>query len=261
MLQYIRKVSEHSASLLLLLFLGADFAFIVLDIMNATLGPSSSLCSISGFCAYLKSYQLVKLFWTVLLFAYILKSTRCSGYVAWILVFAFLLVDEASLMHQKIGGYIANSFTAYLPHTLGLQPRYFELAVLVIAGTFLLAIVAWAYFRSPQSFRKISNDLLLFVVPLLFFGVLTDVAAAVKLGAVVNSVSDIVEDGGEMVVLSLIVWYLFLLAMRNGEFDLFLHEVLLNPLTRRSRDQEGSNCVNCSLAAHSLNQATQEVEQ
>jgi hypothetical protein len=241
MFQYIRKMSEHSASLLLLLFLGADFAFIILHIIDKTLIPSSSLCNIAGLCSYLTIYQLVKLFWAIILFAYVLKSTRCSGYVAWILVFTYLLLDEASQMHQKIGNYIANSVDAYLPHTLSLQPRHFELAVLVIAGTFLLAIVAWAYFHSPRSFQKISNDVLLFVAVWAFFGVFTDMTAAVKHGPLVKFVSDIVEDGGEMVVLSLIIWYVFLLATRIRESDLFLHELLLKPLTRTSRNQKGSN--------------------
>jgi hypothetical protein len=107
-----------------------------------------------------------------------------------------------------------------------------------------LAIIAWAYFRSPRSFKEMSKDMLLFVVALAFFGVLTDMAAAVKLGPLVNSVSDIVEDGGEMVVLSLILWYVYLLALRNGELDLFLHDALFRPLTRTSRNQKGSSLVN-----------------
>jgi hypothetical protein len=244
MLQSIRKMSEHGASLLLLLFLGTDLGVIIFHIIDKTLAPSSSLCAVAGFCAYLTGYNLIKLFWACLLFAYVLKSTRCSGYVAWILVFAYLLVDEASLLHQKIGDYIASSFAAHLPHAPSLQPRYLELAVLVMVGTLLMAIVAWAYFRSPRSFREMSKDMLLFIVAWAFFGVFTDMAAAVMRGPLIEFVSDKVEDFGEMVVLSLIVWYVFLLTIRNGAPDLFLHDVLFQPLTRRSRNQKGSNLAN-----------------
>jgi hypothetical protein len=219
MFQHIRKMNEHSASLLLLLLLSADFAFIVLYIINATLVPNSSLCDIEGLCAYLKIYQLVKLFWVIILFAYVLKSTRCYGYISWILVFTYFLFDKALQIHQNIGNYIANSFDAYLPHNLSLPPRPFELAVLAIAGTFLLAIVAWAYLRSPHAFKKISNDMLLFIVAWGFFGVFTDLATAIKLGPLFTFGSEIVEDGGEMVVVSLILWYVFLLAVRNGKPD------------------------------------------
>ena len=234
MFQHIRKMSVHSASLLLLLLLCADFAFIVLHIIDETLVLNSSLFNTAGSYGYLTIYQLVKLFWVVILLAYVLKSTRCSGYVSWILVFTYLLFDEALQIHQNIGSHIANSFDTYLPHNLSLRPRHFELAVLVVAGTFLFAIVAWAYSRSPHAFRKISNDMFLFIVVWAFFGVFTDLAAAVKLGPLVEFASDFVEDGGEMAVVSLILWYVFLLAIRNGKPDLFLHDLLCKPLTRRS---------------------------
>jgi hypothetical protein len=233
MLQHIRKMNEHSTSLLLLLLLSADFAFIVLHIINTTLVLNSSLCNVSGLCAYLNIYQLVKLFWVIILFAYVLKSTRCYGYISWILVFTYFLFDKALQIHQNIGSHIANSFDAYLPHNLSLPTRPFELAVLAIAGTFLLAIVAWAYLRSPHAFKKISNDMLLFIVAWGFWGMFTDLAAAIKLGPLVKIGSDIVEDGGEMVVVSLILWYVFLLAIRKGKPDLFLHDLLCKPLTRR----------------------------
>ena len=233
MFQHIRRMNEHSAGLLLLLLLCADLAFIVLHIVNQTLILNCSLCNTLGLYKHLQIYQIIKLFWVIILLAYVLKSTRCSGYVSWIVVFTYLLFDEALTMHQSIGRHIATGFDAYLPHNLSLRPRHFELAVLAIAGTFLLAIVAWAYLRSPHTFRKISNDMFLFIVAFAFFGLFTDLAAAIKLGPVVEFASDFVEDGGEMAVVSLILWYVFLLAIRNGKPDWFLFDLLCKPLKRR----------------------------
>jgi hypothetical protein len=213
----LREMNEPSASLLLLLLLSADFVFITLLIINMTLVPNSLLCNTYGLCTYLKSYHLVKLFWVIILLAYVLKSTRCSGYMAWILVFTYDLFDDAFNIHQYLGGHIANSFYAYNSNNLGLQPRLFELAVLGLAGIFLLAIVAWAYFRSPYEFRKVSNDLLLFIVALVFFGVIADLATTIKLGPVIIYGLGIVEDGGEIIIVSLILWYVFLLAIHNGK--------------------------------------------
>lgn len=225
MFQHIRKLNEPSASLLLLLLLSTDFIFIVLHIILHTLGPNSLVCKISGLCIHQDVYHLVKLFWIIILLAYVLKLTRYSGYVSWIVTFVFFLLDDALLLHQNIGDWIANNFDAYLPPDLGLPARYFELAVLATAGMLLLVVVAWAYLHGPGEFGKVSNDLLLFIAALVFFGLIVDLATAIKLGSIVMFGLVIVEDGGELVIDSLIVWYVFLLVIRNGNPNLFLHDL------------------------------------
>jgi hypothetical protein len=218
---------------MLLFLLSADLVFALLHIIFHTLGPDSLICNISGLCShqYANIYHLGKLFWIIILLAYILKSTRYSGYVSWILMFLFFLLDDALLLHQNIGDYLANKFDTYLPPNLSLQPRHFELTVLAIAGMLLLIVVAWAYFHGPREFRAISNDLLLFIVAYVFFGLVVDLATAVKLGSAVVLGLVIVEDAGELVVDSLILWYVFLLAIHNGKPDGFLHDLLYKPHT------------------------------
>ena len=229
MLQKMRKMSEHSSSLLLLLLLSADIVFIVLHIIIGIFNPNPSLCNISGICAYMHSYHLIKLFWIIILFGYVLKLTKCSSYVSWILVFTYFLFDDALLIHQNIGNHVADIFDVYLPYNLNLPPRYFELFVLAFAGITLLAIVAWAYFHSSRTFRKISIDMLLFIAALVFFGLIVDLAEAARLRPVVIFGLGFVEDGGELMVDSLILWYVFLLAIRNGKPDCFLHDLSYQP--------------------------------
>jgi hypothetical protein len=226
MLQHLKKMSGHSASLLLLLVLSADFVFIVLHIIIGIFDPNPALCDISGICAFMNVYHLIKLFWITVLLAYLLIRTEYRGYVSWILMFTFFLFDDALLIHQNIGDQIAKSFAAHPALNPGLPPRFFELAVLAIAGMVLLAVVAWTYFRSPYEFRKISNDMLLFIALLVFFGLIVDVATTIKLQSPVIFGLGIVEDGGELAVDSLIVCYVFLLAIRNGKPDLFLLDLL-----------------------------------
>jgi hypothetical protein len=221
-------MNEHSASLLLLLLLSADLAFNGLHIFKHIFVTNQSEWDIRV-SAYLEIYHLVKIFWIIVLFVYILKLTRCFGYVSWIMVFTFFLVDDAFLIHQNIGDHISNSLGAYLPLSLSLQSRLFELVALAVAGFILLVILSWAYFRNPQMFRKVSKDMVLFIVALVLFGVIVDLAAAIDLGPAVMFGLDIVEDGGEMVVFSLIIWYVFLLAIRKGKPDIFIHDLLRNP--------------------------------
>ena len=144
-------------------------------------------------------------------------------------MFTYFLFDDALLLHQNIGDHISNIFNAYFNNNLGFGPRFFELAFLAIVGIILLAIVAWAYFHGPWTFRKISIDILLFIAALVFFGLIVDLAETAKLGPAVIFGLGFVEDGGELVVDSLILWYVFLLVIRNGKPDLFLHDLIYQP--------------------------------
>lgn len=229
MLQRIGKMNEPSASLLLLLLLSGDFVFTALYIVISVFNPNPSLCNISGICARMNVYHLIKLFWIVLLFAYVLRITRRFGYASWILMFTFFLFDDALLLHQSVGDRIASISDTYLPRDLGLQPRYFELAVLAIAGMLLLAIVTWVYLHNAHEFRKISNDLLLLIAALVFFGLIGDLATALRIGPAVIFGLGIVGDSGEMVVDSLILWSVFRLAICKGKPHSFLLDFLCNP--------------------------------
>ena len=226
MYQHLVKMNRHSAAVLLLLLLCSDILFNLFHIIQHTLVSISSPNYI-WLETSLEIYHLIKLFWIVVLFIYLLKLTRFPGYISWLLVFIFILIDDAFLLHQKIGFQVAEDLYPFLPATLRLPPRFFEIAVLAVVGFIVMAIVAWTYFHSSRIFRKISQDLLIFILALVFFGAIVDLVAALSFGHEVIMGFVIIEDGGEMVVLSLILWYIFLLAMRNGNPDLFLLDSLV----------------------------------
>jgi hypothetical protein len=131
------------------------------------------------------------------------------------------------------GNLIASGLDGHFPLNLSYQPQFFELAVLAIGWIILLAFVGWTYSRSMQTFKKISKDMLLFLMALIFFGLIVNMAESVKSGPMIILGSDILEDAGETVVLSLILWYVFVLIMRNGEPGLFLH----NHLKKKQENQ------------------------
>jgi hypothetical protein len=225
MLQHIKKMSGPSASLLLVLLLSADLAFIVLHVIIGVFNPNPELCNLTGICAYMDSYHLIKMFWIIILLFYILKLTKHYGYAAWALMFTCFFIDDAFWLHQKIGDRFAALFIGS-----GLPPRFYELGVLAIAGLVLLALVLWFYFQGPVTFRKISADIFLFLAALVFFGLLVDLAGAVGLGDPVTAGLGFVEDGGELVVYSLLVWYIFLLALQQGRPEVFLVDPLFHRL-------------------------------
>jgi len=227
-------MSEPGPSRLLVLLLSTDFVFILLHIANITLGKSSSLLDIGASGSYVETYQFVKLYWVIVLLLLVLRSTRCLGYVSWMVVFAFLLLNDALGLHRIAGRSLAVKFSSFESYGISLEARHFgEWAVLAIAGAFLVAILTWAYLRSSHTFRKVSNDMLVFMVALVFFGGVVDLFAAIDLGSATNYALRTIEDAGEMVVVSLVVWYGFLLALRDGKPELFLHDVLCRFRSRR----------------------------
>jgi hypothetical protein len=216
-----QKLSDTSASLLLMLLLSADLVFMGLHILIGIFGPNSALCNISGICAYMDAYHLIKMFWIILLLFYVLKLTKYYGYAAWALMFTCFFIDDALWLHQKIGDRIA-ALVSYP----SLPPRFYELAVLAIAGLVLLALVIWFYRHSAVTFRKVSADMFLFLAALVFFGLIVDIAESIGLGHIVTTSLGFVEDGGELIVYSLLVWYVFLLVLHKGESEVFLVDLL-----------------------------------
>lgn len=215
---------EPGALLLLFLLLSVDCAFIVIHVatrierhlLNARLQLNYDLLSITTDGGYPELYQYVKYFWLIILTLYLSKVTQGPRYIAWTVLFAYFLCDDAFSIHEKVGAIIGGGFNFSPPLNLRLQDVG-ELAVTVMAGIVLLPLHLWSYSGGSRAYKKISQDLLLLVCAFVFFGVFVDmVHQAIHVGWQVEFLMGIIEDGGEMVVLSIIVWYVFLLSVHRG---------------------------------------------
>jgi hypothetical protein len=136
-------------------------------------------------------------------------------------------------IHELAGQSIKAHFN-FTPH-FGLRLQDFgELAITATAGILLFLPLVWAYRKGTQIFRKISLDIGLLVLVLVFFGVVIDMMhQAVHLGYSVYFIIGFVEDGGEMLAVSLILWYIFLLNVRGTNADCYLCDFVRKVLTRR----------------------------
>lgn len=222
-IQNIRTNSDQSATLLFLLLICADSIFVVLGIAaNITnIDPKFFLSAERG---YAESFQYIKFFWIIILLVYILKSAKCVNYLSWIMVFTYFLLDDSMQIHEKFGTFLTNSFDFNPPFNLRLQDIG-ELLVTAISGMVLIIVLYWAYIHGSLSFRNRSKDIGLFVIGLVFFGVVLDlVNGAVQHGATDHA--GVIEDGGEMLVTSLILWYAFNLAVHKGNSNLFLCDLI-----------------------------------
>ncbi len=169
-------------------------------------------------------FQYVKISLIVILLLLVLKKSKEIGYGVWALLFVYLLFDDALGIHESLGGYIATNL-AFAP-AIGLRAKDFgELAVSVIAATVFLSSFAMFYLRGSDAFKEVSKHLLMLLMALAFFGVFVDMLhVAIKMGWKIRFLLGVVEDGGEMIVVTIIAWYVFLLNSCDGNIRSILRQ-------------------------------------
>jgi hypothetical protein len=95
---------------------------------------------------------------------------------------------------------------------MGLRAQDFgEVTVSALAGTAFVGLIGFFYVRSSDRARNVSRDLALLVFLLAFFGVFIDMVH-LALEAVHLPALTILEDGGEMVAMSITFSYVVHLA-------------------------------------------------
>lgn len=198
--------------LFLWLCLSADIAFIILHILFKINILSSTLYSIKRDLGFAEFYQYVKFLWLIIIFVYLSKKLRYWGYLSWAVTFLYFLADDAFQIHEDVGTLIANQLTFTPPLNLRLQD-FGELAVYAIAGIILMLGIGFAYRNGTQSFKHLSHDFLFLLALLIFFGVFLDVAEiASNWGFFIKETLGLFDDGGELVIVSIMLWYVFQIA-------------------------------------------------
>lgn len=213
----------------LMLLVDAFFIFLhILAINHLIPGRMFSIECDGGFA---EMFQYTKEGWLAFVLISLATMNKQRVHGAWAGFFAFLLFDDAFQIHENAG--------ELLVHMIHLTPMFNmraqdlgELAVYGISGLFLLGWIAVAHFNSQPSARRESFCIGLLVAALFFCGVVVDmlhsmVAAA---GLTWHRFFGVMEDGGEMVVLSVICVYVFRLALANGLKGVLALDWLLHPL-------------------------------
>jgi hypothetical protein len=230
----MKTVKEHRISLFLLLLLFADFVFIALHSINfLSTRLNNPSFSIEKDGSYPELYQYFKWFLIIVLLIQVSVMRKSLSYIAWVLVFTYFLCDDALEIHETIGNHIARKFSLTPPFGLR-RLDLGELAVSAIAAIILLSFVIQAYRHGSSAFKKMSRDMLLLIIALVFFGVVVDmVHIAIQSDWKVKFILGVIEDGGEMLVASLMLWYVFQLTVRDENTSLYLCDTMYVILARR----------------------------
>lgn len=194
-----------------MLLISADLVFIALHLiylLTSLLHLSYYDLSIDK--SFSEVYQYIKWFWIVILFAYIARAKSSFTYLSWAVLFAYLLMDDALRFHEHAGYFFEDNLSFTPPLGLRLQDMG-ELTITAISSIFLFSVIAWSYQHGTQAFKKMSLNILLLTFALAFFGIFIDmVHSMVRSHGALEATFLVIEDGGEMLVASLIVWYVFL---------------------------------------------------
>lgn len=210
---------KSTSKKLLYLFLVTDIAFIILHLLHVyflrvyfplysdTL--SNVDFSLEQERGYAELFQYIKEYWIAILLGILATQRRSILYLGWSLLFVYLLFDDALSIHETLGHIIADKLS--LSAAFNLRARDFgELLVSAFCGLFFLILIGTAYRFSDSTSRKASKYLIKMLLALAFCGIAVDMAH-MAFKSVPSFLLVILEDGGEMVVMSIIAWFVFVL--------------------------------------------------
>lgn len=194
------------SALLLITMLFVDIAFIIVSADQDYKGSRNNL-HVSLDNGIAEHWQYVKWALLALLLAFMSLGRRSVVYLAWALLFLYLLIDDSQQIHETYGRKIASALE-FQP-ALGLRAQDFgELAVTAIAAVPLFSFLAFAYLLTSQRDpRTFTHDMIVLVVALAFFGVGVDMLEIAIPWSSARTILNLVEDGGEMIVATFMVAY------------------------------------------------------
>lgn len=193
----------------LLLLLLADVAFVMLHILHTWTGLAPNpMLSIERDRGHAEIFQYLKEYWIASLLVLLAVRRQKLLYLSWAPLFAYFLLDDSLKIHEKLGAFV--SYRYGFDAALGVRSQ--DLGELVVTGFFgvlLFSLIGAAHYLSGPVERRVSRQLLLLVAALVFFGIGVDLLKQLSGQSPVRPLLGMLEDAGEMIVMSVIAWFVF----------------------------------------------------
>ncbi|WP_414561941.1 MULTISPECIES: hypothetical protein [unclassified Anabaena] len=220
----VKLNKDHWAVKLFCLFLATDIAFIVLHVVFSHGALTSNVnFSLEKDRGYSEIVQYVKEYWSALLLGFLAIQASSLLFLSWSGLFFYLLLDDSLRIHERLGSFISKEFS--LSPIFGLRAIDLgELTVSALVGLFFLIAIAISYRWGDRFSKKVSKSLIKLLFALAFFGLVVDMlhiglSNLPLVGRFFDRLLGIVEDGGELVVMSLIVCFLFSLPSQSKQLS------------------------------------------
>lgn len=205
------RTPPRPGRVLLSLLLVADAGFIALHILSIQLtrwARRELVIHVDG--SIPEHFQFVKLGWAAILALMLARYFRGWSFVAWAVLLAYVVVDDFFMIHEWAGRELAVRTGG--ARVLGLPAEAVgELVPPALAVLVTAPFILWGVWRSTGEERRVSRRLFGLVALLAAFGVVLDFVHT-ALGEAPGStwkIWELVEDGGELVIASLILALVF----------------------------------------------------
>jgi hypothetical protein len=192
---------------LLVLLILADVLLIVIHLLRwETIYYQANHFAITREGSIGELFQYLKEFWLGALFMYAGIKRTNPMLIAWSLVFFYFLADDSLKWHEEMGLVVARLID--LPWMFGLHPEFQGQVVyaLGLATVFfsIIGLLAWLRSREAVLF---SVRMFVLLGGLAFFAVVIDWIYHLFDDKWIRHYIASVEEGGEMIVLSFILWF------------------------------------------------------
>jgi len=217
--------NKNKDSIKILYYLiAADLAFLFLAVLQRHTGYfSDSHFNLTIDGSFAEFYQYGKEIFIAAIFARLSNLWRLPGYLVWSGLFMYFFLDDAFRIHENLGRSIVKFFG--FGSIFGLRAQDFgELAVFSGFGLLFLLPILVSFLRCDASHRKIWQHIMFLVILLVICGLGFDMVHSVfsdkgiAIGPItLSSIFGVIEDFGEMIVMSLCTWYVVNLYRRGGD--------------------------------------------
>ena len=213
--------SLFTPSKVLFLLLALDAIFILLNVLyqeTNLLSDRRFLLRLDGGYAEIFGYLMESCI--ILVLCALAVRARQPLYFVWATLFLYILLDDSLMLHERVLRPSALTFLGLSREDAVLGINAVDLAedaAMALLALVILSIMLVVYHFGDRTFKKVSIGLFVLLASLALFGVVVDlVHGALRHNPPYRGFSDvnrllvIMEDGGELVVVSLILWFVVL---------------------------------------------------
>lgn len=201
---------ELESDKLLILLITTDVLFLIFHILHVFHGSvglfydiNFSLQQEQGFA---EVFQYLKEYWCVVLLLILAFRTKSLLYFSWALLFGYFLVDDSFGVHEVMGEELGQNLGDL--QVFGLQATDFgELFVSGFFGVLFLTAIGVTYRVNDDEAKRFSHYLFIMLLIFLLFGVVTSFVKRLSPDATWQFILGTVEESGEMLVMSVIIWF------------------------------------------------------
>lgn len=207
----LQKIKPQSTGLIVLFFmLATDVAFIAVHLLHCfhkKLGEASPLLLDTGY-GYPESFQFLKYTIILILLGTFIAKKKWFSFIPLLFLFILLFLDDVLQWHRLFGNAMYQFFHlegrwSFSGANLG------YMLYTVVLGIFCLLLILIGVQKSSKRLKGYYRIIFFLLSALFLFGFGVDVlnqAISYHYGKL--CFFTVIEEGGEMIVLSLLVWYL-----------------------------------------------------